>query len=564
MQNRTQKIIIAVLALLLVVVSGALVSQVFFIKNVAPIAVAPVKNNNVNYQNSTNVNIPINSAVGTTLAVTWLSSAQSVGSDYLNTIFKIAKSTDPNDYTEYYKVATVSDGDYKGDDLYYFSGGCTPDSCGIQGLAIAIIPLNKLVILGKYSSIDITVAGLTQEPEIFKNAITDTNLTIPELTAPDKLNLKNNYVAARSSDVLGAPNDTLVNKISETADGTAIYDHADIKVTYSTYDRSGNDLAIRLKDGEYIKYTLKIPFYGDNRIPDIKWNNGTKNATDYQPYPTGGCGAGPELNIVPDLKLSDLTATGTASDGEKIYEYKNSNAKELKDLFAQWIAWKYNDARDKTYAGFLEMHPFFFWVDPFGRIIRWTRPDLNMSEAECGKPVVYLYPTKTEDISVKLGSNITVTKSEPTYTNGWKVNAEPNGTLTTVDGKTFPYLYWDGNGANYATPTTGFVVASKNVEATLTEKLTRLGLNAKEISDFNEFWVPIVSKSPYALISFVPQDKWSKAAPLVISPAPETMIRVFMDWKPLAKPISIAPQILPPTPSRTGFTAVEWGGLLYR
>ncbi len=177
---------------------------------------------------------------------------------------------------------------------------------------------------------------------------------------------------------------------------------------------------------------------------------------------------------------------------------------------------------------------------------------------------MYLYPTQTEAVSVKLGSNITVKKSEPAYGNGWNVTAEPNGTLTTADGKTYPNLYWDGNGASYNTPTTGFVVASKDVEATFKSKLAQLGLNAKEISDFNDFWLPIVTKSPYALISFVPQAEWSKAAPLSISPAPQTLIRVFMDWKPLAEPINVAPQTLPPTPARAGFTAVEWGGLLYR
>ena len=108
------------------------------------------------------------------------------------------------------------------------------------------------------------------------------------------------------------------------------------------------------------------------------------------------------------------------------------------------------------------------------------------------------------------------------------------------------------------------MVARNNVEATFKSKLAQLGLNEKEIGDFNDFWLPIVTKSPYALISFVPQDEWSKAAPLAISPAPQTVIRVFMDWKPLSEPISIAPQTLPPTPVRTGFTAVEWGGLLYK
>jgi hypothetical protein len=209
------------------------------------------------------------------------------------------------------------------------------------------------------------------------------------------------------------------------------------------------------------------------------------------------------------------------------------------------------------------MHPLFITKTPFNQAIVWQRSDL-FPMSECGKPVVYLYPTQTEKVAVKLGSNITVTKSEPTYAKGWNVIAEPNGTLATAGGQTFPYLYWDGNGATYPEQTTGFVVARKDVEATFKSKLAQLGLNAKEISDFNDFWLPIVSKSPFALISFVPQAEWSKAAPLSISPAPDTVIRVFMDWKPLSVPIDVAPETLPPTPQRTGFTAVEWGGILYQ
>jgi len=215
------------------------------------------------------------------------------------------------------------------------------------------------------------------------------------------------------------------------------------------------------------------------------------------------------------------------------------------------------------YAEFIKIRPFFFWEDPFGRIVRWSRVDL-VPQAECGKPVVYLYPETTQQVSVKLGGNIEVTKSEPAYNNGWSVTAEPNGTLTTADGKTFPYLYWDGNGASYETPKSGFVIASRNLPMILREKLLQLGLNDNEIKDFSDFWIPYLVKSPYALISFVPQAEWNKAAPLAISPAPETVIRVFMDWKPLSQPIDIPEQILPPKPIRTGFTAVEWGGLLYK
>ena len=43
------------------------------------------------------------------------------------------------------------------------------------------------------------------------------------------------------------------------------------------------------------------------------------------------------------------------------------------------------------------------------------------------------------------------------------------------------------------------------------------------------------------------------------SPEPDTMLRVFMAWKPLHRSIEIPKQALKPT-EREGFTVVEWGG----
>ncbi|MBR1855874.1 MAG: hypothetical protein IJ803_02230 [Oribacterium sp.] len=67
-----------------------------------------------------------------------------------------------------------------------------------------------------------------------------------------------------------------------------------------------------------------------------------------------------------------------------------------------------------------------------------------------------------------------------------------------------------------------------------------------------------MEKNPYNMISF--QDRAYKGgAKLSVSPEPETLIRVFMAWYPSDHYIKINPQILD-TPSRSGFTVVEWGG----
>jgi hypothetical protein len=46
---------------------------------------------------------------------------------------------------------------------------------------------------------------------------------------------------------------------------------------------------------------------------------------------------------------------------------------------------------------------------------------------------------------------------------------------------------------------------------------------------------------------------------LDISPAPDTVIRVFMAWKRSENFVEMASQTLT-APPRTGFTVIEWGG----
>ena len=150
------------------------------------------------------------------------------------------------------------------------------------------------------------------------------------------------------------------------------------------------------------------------------------------------------------------------------------------------------------------------------------------------------------------------------YQNGRVVG---NGTrdgdlLSHADGKSYGSLYWEGTGVGYQSPETGFVVKDGEVSSFFASTLPKYGLNQKEANEFMDFWIPKLKGSPYYRISFL-TDEWSKAAPLGVSPRPQTSIRIFMDWKPISAPISIKePKIV--TPIRDGFTLVEWGGMIYK
>lgn len=64
--------------------------------------------------------------------------------------------------------------------------------------------------------------------------------------------------------------------------------------------------------------------------------------------------------------------------------------------------------------------------------------------------------------------------------------------------------------------------------------------------------------NPYNLIHFA-DTQYTKIAPLTITPTPDSMLRVFMVYKPLKETASIKEQQLQSF-ERKGFTVIEWGG----
>lgn len=391
---------------------------------------------------------------------------------------------------------------------------------------------------------------------------TTTKFAMPRFSVPDKIHLKTatllqpEWALSQSSgngwDIYPECNNDecpSMTKIGKTEEG------------YTLYSKSGNCLMIITPDSRAYSY--------DNpKVGMIEWSSAYAAATKYN-YDsfarTGGCGGGSCADIVSASEVgvvSDLIQAGKNASGDPIYIPKNpTQHKQFKLAYESWATY---DAQEKpSLEEFAKTNQtaIFFWKDGLGRWMVYHRQDLQPL-AECGKPVIYLYPEKTESVHVKLPSSIKVTVSEPTYPRaGWKVMAEPDGTLT-LDGQKYGSLFWEGTGVEYARPTEGFVVKDGEVDAFLKTTLAKYGLNEKESAEFREFWVPKMTGAPYYRASFL-TSVWSKAAPLSVIPRPQTQIRLFMDWQKLSAPISL-PEPKIQTPERVGFTLVEWGGLLMK
>ncbi len=179
-------------------------------------------------------------------------------------------------------------------------------------------------------------------------------------------------------------------------------------------------------------------------------------------------------------------------------------------------------------------------------------------EIQCRKPVIYLYPEKDTEVSVKLNLNGELTCTYPAYNNGWNVTASPDGTLTDKDGKIYNYLYWEGTANTEWDFSEGFCVKGEDTAEFLEIALNKLGLTRREANEFIVYWLPIMQENPYNIISFQ-TDAYADNAELEISPKPDTLMRVFMAFKASTEEVNLPAQELS-SPEREGFTAVEWGG----
>lgn len=338
-------------------------------------------------------------------------------------------------------------------------------------------------------------------------------------------------------------------------------------------------------DGSIARYELIPEFfknlYETNTDTSITWDDGTRQdfTADYQ-YTPSGCGISGNCYLIESINAEEVNAVGILDDGTVIYEAKapyegaseenGANLAQIKlaNAYQEYVTMQnmkieYEGSIDPilSFEQYVEKHPLVYWQDVLGRWSSLVQNDYRPA-VECGKPVIYLYPTETMDVNVQVDV-AEFTKTEPEYGKaGWTVRATPTGTLYNyADGENYPYLFWEAHSTERVTVDQGFVMTRTEVPEFLDNALDTMGFLAQEKKDFLEFWQPkiMIQPEPYVFISFLGTEAFNAVAPLTITPAPDTLIRVFMMFEPLNEPFAVEPQHLSKK-SRRGFTVFEWGG----
>ncbi|OGG03281.1 hypothetical protein A2W14_00375 [Candidatus Gottesmanbacteria bacterium RBG_16_37_8] len=196
------------------------------------------------------------------------------------------------------------------------------------------------------------------------------------------------------------------------------------------------------------------------------------------------------------------------------------------------------------------------------RVIPITTRSYSWWTPSC-KPAIYLYPTETKKVNVKVNTKGKFTLTIPEYKKeGWTVTANPSGIIKTESGS-YPYLYYESIIPNslISSPESGYVVGMTELPRLFKTLLPKLGLNAVESKEFEDYWESVLPKENYYFVAPMTMSQIDSIEPLEFSPKPDTLIRVRLYFEGLKeKKLVKEPTII--TPKREGFTAVEWGGML--
>lgn len=191
---------------------------------------------------------------------------------------------------------------------------------------------------------------------------------------------------------------------------------------------------------------------------------------------------------------------------------------------------------------------------------------MNSTTQQCyecwDKPVIYLYPQETTNVSVKLDFKWNLLATYPVYNNSikwWNVIANPDWTLTDLNWNEYSYLFREWKFADTDRDfSKWFVVKWEDTIEFLQNTLAKIWLTPREYNEFIVYRYPKMKNNKYNMIYFA-QEEYTDRAQLTINPTPDSILRVFMVYKPLNEYVKITEQKIIPF-DRTWFTVVEWWG----
>ena len=178
------------------------------------------------------------------------------------------------------------------------------------------------------------------------------------------------------------------------------------------------------------------------------------------------------------------------------------------------------------------------------------------------KPNIYLYPIEEADVEVRFKNPELLTTVIPEYKDSWQATAQPDGSLT-VDGEEYGFLFYESDtSVQYMQRNEGWIIKPETRERQLNEIASMYEFNKRETEDFVTFWCARLESDTAYLMYPQHTETIDALMPVDISPAPNSIFRVWFLFDPITGDIVSPPEPKPNPIERAGFTVTEWGGIV--
>jgi len=180
------------------------------------------------------------------------------------------------------------------------------------------------------------------------------------------------------------------------------------------------------------------------------------------------------------------------------------------------------------------------------------------------KPVIYLSSETPVDFMLNVVPNGNFTFTYPEIKTGWKGTCDASRKVS-LNGKSYPYLFWESSQQYVFKPTTnGYHVSKAEILVFLEAKCNELGFTDNERTDFITYWGPRMMNFEDLFVQFHINEDCNQFAEMEISPKPDHVNRIYIaitEWNSGYE--SYVSELELPKMERGGFTITEWGGFQF-
>ena len=190
-----------------------------------------------------------------------------------------------------------------------------------------------------------------------------------------------------------------------------------------------------------------------------------------------------------------------------------------------------------------------------------TEPNYNDTTTVIArKPNLYIYPEEKISLSIEVvfPNGGKVVESIPEYNNLWNITVEPSGKIND----NFDYLFYECEIPNLTQNEFGWLIEKINLEDFFVKNLSLSGFSTGEITDFIDYWIPLLTEYDYYEIYPQYNGELDKMVMINFSKEPQNFYRLFFLMVGRVDNNIVIDEPNIKSAIRENYFAVEWGVIL--